>query len=61
MATQAEYAAVQAVIYGKVNEINSFYASMIPTQDYAMIAKVAVDALDAVRAKEKIHPAAGTS
>ena len=60
MATQIEYANVQAAIKAQVTRINSFYASMIPDDDYALIAKAAVDTLDAFRAKEKIKPAHGT-
>lgn len=56
-----EYAAVQATIKAKVTAINSFYASMIPDEDYALIAKAAVDALDAFRAKEKIKTPQGTT
>ena len=56
MATQPEYANVQAAIKAQVAKINSFYASMIPDDDYAAIAKVAVDTLDNFRKTEKFKP-----
>jgi hypothetical protein len=51
MSTPAEYAAVQAAIQRWVGANAGFYASMIPTGDIATVAKIAVDTLDAYRAK----------
>jgi hypothetical protein len=56
MVVQDEYAAVTAAAQAWINANAGFYASMIPAEDVAALAKVAADALDAYRAKHQGQP-----